>query len=108
MFSFSVHPRQDEDLYHRKGSKVMTGKAMAHKFQRTAALSDDEGDDDDGIRGSTKHVMMFCAAGGFARPDAPTAASCPVPSSAKFSYASKQQKEMRLKAKEWFSSEGPQ
>ncbi len=78
---------------------------MAHMYQRTAALSDDE--DDDEHFEDPSSVMV-------ARSSAPAACAPPPGSSysdrsmaarsGKFSYANKQQKDMRRKAKEWFSS----
>ncbi len=84
---------------------MMTGKAMAHKYQRTAALSDDEGEDEPVTEQMCMYGSSREAAGSAGLAGMLEGASCPAQGSARFSYANKQQKGMRLKAKQWFSSQ---
>lgn len=105
---------QDADVYRSKGSKKMCGMAMEHRYQRTAALSDDEEDESEsqaafsreacaGDSDSTWDALRLAGAAGAASGGGGNVCSAPARSS-KFTYANKQQKDMRRKAKEWFSS----
>uniref|UniRef100_A0A7S0WEN2 VWFA domain-containing protein n=1 Tax=Hemiselmis tepida TaxID=464990 RepID=A0A7S0WEN2_9CRYP len=73
--------------YCSHGTKVMSGKAMAHMQQRSAALEEDGFDDED--EGEGQGAAAGAAQG---------------PRKSKFSYANKTQRVMRKSAKTWFST----
>ena len=70
----------------------MCGRAMAHMYQRNTALAEE-----DSVQGG---LQNFAASPGLGFA---AAAASPAPMS-RFSYANRQQVDMRRKAREWFSA----
>uniref|UniRef100_A0A6U2CQD0 Uncharacterized protein n=3 Tax=Hemiselmis andersenii TaxID=464988 RepID=A0A6U2CQD0_HEMAN len=76
---------EDKNTYRSHGTKVMSGKAMGHMQQRSAAL-EEEGFDDECEEGEENEAGAAFAA-----------------KKSKFSYANKNQRAMRKSAKTFFS-----